>query len=69
MAKFILLFIGNDEASRGWAKEDLERLYAGAGQWFAENGRKGIVVGGEGGRRRGRRPSGARGTGPTGWPS
>lgn len=47
MAKFMLLFIGNDEASRGWAKEDLERLYAGAAQWFAENGRKGVVVGGE----------------------
>ena len=37
MPKYILLFIGNDEAAKDWKPEDLQRVYAKAGEWFGAN--------------------------------
>lgn len=45
MAKYALLFIGNEDAARALAKEDWDRIYASAGQWFRANAA--VIRGGE----------------------
>lgn len=45
MPKYALLFIGNDEASKDWKPEELQKLYAKAGEWFGTNQQ--VIRGGE----------------------
>ena len=45
MPKYVLLFIGNAEAAKEWKPEELQKVYAKAGEWFGAN--QAVLRGGE----------------------
>ncbi len=45
--KYVFLFAGDDVAWHGAPKEERDRVYQEIGRWFEENGRKGLIAGGE----------------------
>ncbi len=47
MPKYMLLFLGSDEARQGATAEQREHTYAEIGKWWEEHARKGIITGGE----------------------
>lgn len=47
MPKYVLLFIGNEEAAREFSEAELARLYEVTAQWFRDQAAKGILRGAE----------------------
>lgn len=47
MPRYMLMFIGSDEAWEGQPKEALQRAYAEVNTWWAEHSGSGKIVGGE----------------------
>jgi hypothetical protein len=48
MAKYMLMFVGDDEEWRATtSKEEIERAYAEIGKWWRELVDKGVIKGGE----------------------
>ncbi|HEX4744177.1 MAG TPA: YciI family protein [Candidatus Limnocylindria bacterium] len=47
MAKFILLFAGDDDVEARLPKAESDEVYKRIGEWFATHGQAGKIVGGE----------------------
>lgn len=47
MPKYMLMFIGNDDAWEAQGKQHVEAMYAQIGQWFETHTKSGAIIGGE----------------------
>ncbi|HEV8536986.1 MAG TPA: YciI family protein [Candidatus Limnocylindria bacterium] len=47
MAKYMLMFVGDDEWRETHSKEEIERGYAEIGKWWGELSAKGVIKAGE----------------------